>query len=1634
MLLRDGKTSVFQPLLKSPSPTQSTQTTHDTMNTLIIRGKHLIFSGKPTDWPQWRIKISAAIRLAGYGSILAEVEKHPNDSSKWDKAAIDDKLDQLLFDNLILLLEGENATVACTLYDSDSDTTPQQRGSLIWQFLLGKYRKAFSTPALLLRLKEECMQITLQDPADHTAYIATIRRLVSEMNTCVPKSASFIDHVGYLTRGIPPRPEFAALLSSLRTDHAEDPVGAERTITATCQTLAAMQESMASQQVFSFQSHSPKPPLLPTPSSTSLPPGLILNPASIAAFQQYASNTTVPPRRESRDWRKTICYNCKERGHGWRRCKKPHVAQPPAQQPGQINATAAMTPTNAPNATVTPAYLQDLAALLMNQLRLPSQANHTAHVPPARPIGGYHPSSHTDPPLTPDPEPPPDPATFPPTSSAVPTSALLDTGATHSVSPHLHLFRTIKPHSHSFRSADKRGSSIQAYGLGTLVIPVLDTDGHIQQLEVPNCYYCPDVSGLIVRPKDLIHNGYLCDPLNLMTIKSSSCHSFTIPVVEIDGRRPFVLLAPSTISSIAPTSELNISHLRFLHSAYGHINLQHLSHMFNIPIPPSFHCSVCLKGKIKRRPFLKRKPRTVKKRGEKIHTDICGPITPLGPHNEQYLIFFIDEYTGEGFLYPMKQKSDATEKFQLFLQDFGQRPTCIKSIRADNAQEYKAGTFAAMCANLQIRQEFSTPHTPQQNGLVERRWQTINNMSRCMLIESGLPKYLWPYACAHANFIFNRVPRTCTPQSSKHKKRTKHKTPTKHPIRFGQRAIIKELNHTKRTSKFDPKGLDARFLCYAAHQSARIYYIPSSHRILASRDDVILNHDISIPPTQHPTHIRKQKQNDTWELNRRIFQAIEKIVGTHHCDLFASQKAHLCKVFFTKHDNAFTKIWTDLGRLWINPPWELFEPIIEKIIAEVTTPFSFLMPHTNSLYLSHLIQWSVRPPLVIPHTPDTFTNKDSSNIPTGPPPWKYTLLWDCNPLQKTCPPDTYQVIIELIHKLNSNQDVPTISINDNSDNMTAPSCTIITPPTPQIDDDPPTEPYQDSGDDTIADNLFGEDTAAVGLLCGLQLYICSLTDKNTTDIQEPRTFAQAMKSPQRAAWIQAIIDELQTLIDMRTFTITERPANRNVLTTKDLFKLKRNAQQEITRYKHRCVARGYTQIHGEDYLECHSNVIRKESVRYLCALTAQNKAQLYQIDIKNAYPTSDLKEDIYIEIPKGISLFPDHHPMKTALQYYTDPVFKLNKSLYGLKQAGKNWEEHLSKIVLELGYKQNDADPCLYEFNTSPDHKTTVPLPEAIGIYVDDIAISAKTPEQYENLCTHLDKQKLTVTKLGLAKLLLGVRIIQEKDYIRLTQDHFITEIAREYNLQDMRNPYTPMHKDIYNTTEDNESKIPEDYHLYRGILGKVLYVADWTRPDIAFAVSFAARKQNNPNKTDGKRLKRIVAYLLHTKSFAIEYRYQDSPRLHGFTDSDLAQDPSDRKSVMGYINNFLGPISWKSNKQEDVSLSTANAEYVALSEGTRDLKFLTYLTQSMYPTTDPPTLYCDNMGAIQNCKQELNHKRAKHIDIKHHFVKDEVKKNRINITHVRSTDNIADILTKPLGKTLFTKLRDRILIDLDKC
>jgi len=509
-------------------------------------------------------------------------------------------------------------------------------------------------------------------------------------------------------------------------------------------------------------------------------------------------------------------------------------------------------------------------------------------------------------------------------------------------------------------------------------------------------------------------------------------------------------------------------------------------------------------------------------------------------------------------------------------------------------------------------------------------------------------------------------------------------------------------------------------------------------------------------------------------------------------------------------------------------------------------------------------------------------------------------------------------------------------------------------------------------------------------------------------ISEPATIKQAFEGEHAEEWKAAADEEYHALMENKTWELVDRPKERKVLSNKWVFRIKYQSDGSIDRFKGRLVVRGFEQVHGLDYNETFAPVVKFDTIRTLLAFAIQNDLLIHQMDVVTAFLNGVIDQEIFMEQPDGYVV----HGQESK-------VCKLKRSLYGLKQSPRCWNQVFDTFLSSIGFSKSEADPCVYiAYNPFV----------IIAVYVDDLIVLTKTQHEMDRVKVVLS-DRFRMKDMGQLHYCLGISIVQDKENntVYLHQNQYIENLLKKFNMVDSKVVATPTDINVKLCKDDGVSQ-PVDKVLYQSLVGSLLYAAIATRPDIAYAVGVAAQYCSSPNHSHLTAAKRILRYLKGTACYALSYKKKDET-LVGLSDSDWAGNIDDRKSMTG--NLFLygdGAISWLSKKQPVVALSTSEAEYIALSYAVQEAIWLKSLLTSVGVVVDKPIIIKeDNQGAIAIAKDPVKHTRAKHIDIRFHFLRDVIKRGDIELEYCSTENMTADILTKPVSKNKFVKCRDEM-------
>ena len=503
---------------------------------------------------------------------------------------------------------------------------------------------------------------------------------------------------------------------------------------------------------------------------------------------------------------------------------------------------------------------------------------------------------------------------------------------------------------------------------------------------------------------------------------------------------------------------------------------------------------------------------------------------------------------------------------------------------------------------------------------------------------------------------------------------------------------------------------------------------------------------------------------------------------------------------------------------------------------------------------------------------------------------------------------------------------------------------------------------------------------------------------------EPRSLAEAKRRPDWELWEKAIHEELALLQQAGTWELTVAPKGANIVGSKWVFRAKKDAAGAVIRHKARLVAQGFSQVPGVDYFDTFAPVAKLASIRAVLAMAAAEDMELHQIDIKGAYLNGELteRETIYMSQPPG------YHAPDSVGQ-----VCRLKKTLYGLKQSGRRWYQKLVEIMTKLGLARCSVDQAV--FFRRETRKLIIVL-----VHVDDCTIAATSILLINNFKSEITKH-VEITDLGELHWLLGIEIKRNRENrtIHLSQRSYIDSILRRFNFQDLKPVSTPMETHVKLSTSQSPATTAQFAQMrdipYHEAVGSLMYASLGTRPDISFAVQTLSRFSTKPGIAHWDAVKRVFRYLKGTIDLWLSFG-QKQADLTGYADADGSM-AEDRHAISGYafiING--GAVSWSAKRQEIVSLSTTESEYIAATHASKEALWLRSLIQQLFDIKlSPTTLYSDNQSAIALTKDHQYHARTKHIDIRYHFIRWIVEQGSIRLIYCPTDDMVADSLTKAL-------------------
>jgi len=1189
---------------------------------------------------------------------------------------------------------------------------------------------------------------------------------------------------------------------------------------------------------------------------------------------------------------------------------------------------------------------------------------------------------------------------------------ILDSGATCHISPEASDFKILK-------SIPRRpvkglcGSAVFAVGMGDIELHI--AGGHT--LKLTDVLYIPESSVRLISILALNRCGDYTTHFDSAGCWITNKSNTTIVRGSLSASKRLYILTTKTPSvqrsRTLPTAQAlsalvtRVPDIETWHRRLGHCNTRAIVEMAKnevsqgMPIdlsclPPK--CDHCAIGKQTRSPVPKlREGAKATKRLERVYVDLCGPMPVSSRSGNLYCMNLIDDFSGYVWAIPLRSKSEACPALQIWHKAVTvQTEDTLRILITDNGELVSKST-QTWCQTHGIDHQTTAPYTSAQNGRVERLHRTINEKARTMRLACNAPGFLWDEFFLTAAYLTSLTAATSN----------RGRTPFE--LWFGRTPSLSHLREI---------GCRA----FALTQ-------PSPSKIYARSNPFIL---IGYAP--------HSKAYRLWDpVSSRIFNSFH-VTFTEHLDA----------------DPAPFRPGTILGTTSASSPpsWDVCGPVPPESPGNADRPFS----STSHNFPSTSLPFNADPSTIsiIPYN-TSATNTQSNNTLQDPAQsntintttQSNNIVTQSNntfPSTTQSHNNNVNTPNEITPRLTTQSDtvLPSDNIatpsNPNTDtqsNTTPPSqrpLTIRIPPRPPPCRSPRLQNSNPPMDHSVAflteysyvrdtHDLFPTDIILDGDAPSIDSVLSALgngsLEPTSFDDDEP-TWAQAMASSEREYWIAGGRDEIKSLQDLNVFVLVPRsevPRGLRPLKGKLVCKRKRDDTGKVVRYKVRYVAKGFAQRYGIDYDKTTAPTVRLESFRSILHIAASLDWDLRQFDIKTAFLHGILPEDetMFMEQPYGFAA-----PGKEEW------VMRLMKSIYGMKQASRIWNQTFHKAVTQWGFERLDCEWCVYR-RTSPTGTTI------FAVHVDDIIATGSSPSEINDLRDSL-KSQWEITELGEPKLALGITISRDRENrtVSLSQTAKIDKVVEEFGQRDARTVDTPMVAGLQLRRPDKSAPVPTeiaewaDKTPYRSLVGSLMYFAVASRPDISYAVGRLSSFLDCYRPEHWEAAIRVLRYLKGTRSHALILGGRNALTLSGFSDSDYANCIDTSRSIGGYCFTLgSGMISWSSKKQATVADSSCYAEYIALHDASHEVVFLRQLLEGMqFLPSGATTVLCDNDAASRLTEDHVWHSHTKHIRVKYHHTRELVLAGDVAVSRVGSKDNTADILTKPLGRMDFQRLR----------
>ena len=1013
------------------------------------------------------------------------------------------------------------------------------------------------------------------------------------------------------------------------------------------------------------------------------------------------------------------------------------------------------------------------------------------------------------------------------------------------------------------------------------------------------------------------------------------------------------------------------------HVRLGHRNYDTVKKLLNIKGKVSCTpCDTCLITKSTR----DNRNRSPSKRAEEVNVRIHFDTQPLGTRSRngfKYALIAVDDHTLFTTSALTRTKGAVSEAARSLIRDFERyHSKDVKIIRVDGGTEFNELCDWAKRSGIKI--EKSSPYCQYQNGIVERHTRTILDTFRAMLYHSGLPKMFWQDAFLHAVYVHNVSLYGQDGKTPAERYLVHNTLNSLHDLKeikaFGCLAYGHIYEEQRPNKKFSNRAFKGIYLGMALDYRSHQLWDPKHKKIRIVRDIKAVESYFPWKKKMELTGTGEEDSLIEFEDPLHQYNVTDNINNSQEEENFTFDNNYAEEYINVNEQSNQETLSNSLNLSLERKEIQINKARLEDMndsydpdqTMEEDNEEEFIF-REQSVYDN--AQW------------ETYSSLDEDFLREAHR-TEYTeaLLTEANKRPST---SLLQKEVAYIASVLAEHDFEIYRKKDYAKQR---------------------QLLRNFRRDTILEGL-GRDKNKI-IECHNAI---SLND------QEPKNLKEAKLSEEWEHWDKAMTDEYCSLVSKGTWEVInkeELPKDRTPLRNMWIYKKKKNEKGEVIRFKARLVTKGYRQIPGQDFNETFASVAKFNTIRLIIALAAEHKWNLTQMDVKTAFLNGELEEDIYMLPPEG---------------HESDKLLKLKKGLYGLKQAPRQWNKKLVQfLVHKLMFTQSESDECLFIYRKGKDLLI-------MAVYVDDLIMADNNPKLRKEIADAL-KKEYEMDDIGKLEWFLGIRVQYEEDGIWLKQDAYAETVAKRFNLTESKGTDIPSTPGMNLTKQDCPTTVKDKVEMstvpYQSAVGSVLYAAGGTMVQIAAPVGQVCRFMHNPGKEHWKATKKIIKYLYSNRDRGLFYKYGNGskPILVGYCDSDYNADPDERKSTTGYVFKLNGrTITWNSRKQSSTALSTSEAEYMALCEAAKEAVWLKRVLKELGFEQGTVKIYEDNQGAIAFTKNNVNHKRNKHIDVRYHYTRRLVEQEEIEVIYLPTEYMIADLLTKSPSKKQFVNLVDAL-------